>query len=118
MNESDHQKALITWARLSVGKYPELRFLYAIPNGGVRTLRTAARLKAEGVLAGVSDLHLPVARGKFHGLWIEMKSESGRLSDAQKSWLNAMTTLGHAVAVCRGWDSARSMIIGYLTESF
>ena len=114
MNESDHQKALITWARLSIGKYPELKYLYAIPNGGKRSIVTATRLKAEGAKAGVSDLHLPVPRGGYHGLWIEMKTETGKLSDAQREWLEGMESLGHMAVVARGWDLARAVIINYL----
>lgn len=114
MNESDHQKALITWARLSIGKYPELKYLYAIPNGGKRNIMTAARMKAEGVRAGVSDLHLPVPRGGFHGLWIEMKADRGKLSELQAEWLAAMETLGHRAVVAQGWDYARAVIINYL----
>lgn len=114
MTESEHQKALITWARLSVGKFPELKWLYAVPNGGARAFRTAARLKAEGVHPGVSDLHLPVARGGYHGLWIEMKTETGRVSPAQKEWIAGMTSLGHLAIVARSWDYARSVITEYL----
>lgn len=114
MNESDHQKALITWARLSIGKYPELKYLYAIPNGGKRNIITATRLKAEGARAGVSDLHLPVPRGGYHGLWIEMKTEKGSLSELQAEWLAAMEGLGHRAVVAKGWDFARSVIIDYL----
>jgi len=114
MTESEHQKALITWARLSVGKYPELAYLYAIPNGGKRSIITATRLKAEGAIAGVSDLHLPVPRGGYHGLWIEMKTAKGRLQPNQTAWLLAMHTLGHRAQVAHGWEAAREMIINYL----
>lgn len=116
MTESDHQKALITWARLSVGRYPDLKYLYAIPNGGKRRIVTAARMKAEGARVGVSDLHLPVPRRGYHGLWIEMKSAKGRLSPEQREWLDAMAQLGHYVCVCRAWDEARTALTMYLGQ--
>lgn len=116
MTESDHQKALITWARLSVGRYPDLKYLYSIPNGGKRHIATAARMKAEGARVGVSDLHLPIPRGMFHGLWIEMKSVKGRLSPEQSEWLDAMKGYGHAAYVCRSWDEARTVLTMYLSQ--
>lgn len=115
MTESDHQKALITWVRLSSGKFPELKWLYAIPNGArTNSYQQAAKLKAEGMRAGVSDLHLPVPRGNYHGLWIEMKRESGRVSPEQQEWIDGMTALGHLAVIARSWDSARSVIETYL----
>ena len=48
--------------------------IFAIPNGGARNVVTAAKLKAEGVLAGVPDLCVPMARCGFHGLYIELKN--------------------------------------------
>ena len=116
MTESDHQKALITWVRLSVRRYPDLKYLYAIPNGGKRHIATAARMKAEGARVGVSDLHLPVPRGTYYGLWIEMKSAKGRLSPEQKEWIEAMLALGHYACVCREWSEARDALVMYLGQ--
>lgn len=117
MNESQHQRAVITWARLMQGTMPELKYLYAIPNGGYQaTARSVARLKAEGLKPGVSDLHLPVPRKGYHGLWIEMKAEKGKLSDEQKHWLDSMVFLGHAAYVCRSWAEARDLITLYLKK--
>jgi hypothetical protein len=67
-------------------KYPALRMLHAIPNGGHRHKATAARLKAAGVKAGVPDICLPVARGDWHGLYIELKVGKNKLTEAQRRW--------------------------------
>ena len=61
MSEHLHQKALFEWADRMEGAWPELRLMYAIPNGGLRTKAQAGKLKAEGVKPGVPDIHLPVA---------------------------------------------------------
>ena len=78
-NEDAEQETVIQWARICSGKWPELKLLHHIPNGGRRNAKEAAKLKRMGVLAGVSDLHLPVARGGYHSMYIEMKYEEGRL---------------------------------------
>ena len=55
-SESQEQKALFQWAGLAEQKYPELKLLHHIPNGGIRDIRTAANLKKEGVKRGVPDI--------------------------------------------------------------
>ena len=68
--ESVEQQCLFRWAAFQIGRYPELKLLYHVPNGGSRKKSEAGRFKAEGVKAGVPDLCLPVARGCSHGLYI------------------------------------------------
>lgn len=65
-SESIEQQNLFEWAKIFSGKYPELTLLYHIPNEGKRSLKEGARMKAEGLKAGVPDLCLPVARGGYH----------------------------------------------------
>ena len=60
--EADEQKAVIQWCILMEGRWPELEYIYHVPNGGSRNSREAANLKAQGVKPGVPDLELPVAR--------------------------------------------------------
>lgn len=114
--EHQQQKALMEWVHMARGKYPELALLYAIPNGGHRSKATAGRLKAEGVKAGVPDLHLPIARGGFIGLWIEMKSPTGKPSDSQKAWAKRLTEEGHKVELCRSAQEALNVIVWYLNQ--
>ena len=114
--EEHHQIALIAWANLSLGTYPELALLYHIPNGGKRGRSEARRFKAAGVKAGVPDLHLPVPVGRYHGLYIEMKKPGGRTSPEQEVWIGLLRRQGHRVAVCHGWEAARDVLIEYLGE--
>ena len=71
-SEATEQERLISWAQRQYNKYPELKLLYHVPNGGSRNTLEAANLKRQGVKAGVPDLCLPVARQGHHGLYIEM----------------------------------------------
>lgn len=114
MTESAEQIALFQWAAYSSGKYPELRLMHHIPNGGKRDAREAAKFKREGVLPGVSDIFLPVARGKFHGLYVEMKAKNGKLSDNQKWWIAETTEQGYKSICCYGWEEAKDEIVKYL----
>lgn len=104
------QSRYFDWARL----HPEARRAYAIPNGGKRSKVEAARLKGEGVRAGVLDVHLPLARGGAHGLWIEFKSQDGRLSTDQIEEIDLLVRDGYAVAVCRQFDRAIDWTQAYL----
>ena len=115
--EHREQAALVEWARRAERRLPELRLLHAIPNGGDRHPAVAARLQAEGVRAGVPDLCLPVARGGWHGLYIELKAGRGRTSRAQRAWLAALQGEGYRAEVCRGWIPARNLILAYLTAA-
>ena len=89
--------------------------VFAIPNGGSRDKREAARMTAQGVKPGVPDLFIPRAAGKFHGLFIEMKREKGgRLSPDQAEWITLLRREGYAAYVCPGFDNARAVIDHYL----
>lgn len=113
--EDDHQKALFEWAQLAtVGGIRVGDYLYASANGGKRNIKEAARMKAQGVKAGVSDLHLPIARGGFIGLWIELKAPKGKASQLQIDWVNKMAEQGHMALFCYGWTAAKQTITDYL----
>jgi len=110
--EHQEQKALIKWARF---QQAPVCWLYAIANGGHRKKGVAGRMKAEGVLAGVPDLQLPVSRGGFHALYIEMKSPSGRTSPAQRQMIDNLRGQGFMVEIARSWVEGREIIETYMS---
>jgi hypothetical protein len=112
--ERQHQVALIKWVRAVKATYPVLRLLYAVPNGGDRNLRVARKLKAEGVLAGVADLCLPVARRGYHGLYLEMKSEEGVATEEQKEFLHGVSAEEYCAVIAQGVDDARDVLEWYI----
>lgn len=119
--ESEHaqQVALFAWAALNYEKYPELRLMFAIPNGGERNVIVASNLKAEGVKADVSDIFLPVARGHWHGLFIELKKikgkkPAGHATPGQLDFIAAVGKQGFAAMVAVGFIAARDALIQYL----
>ena len=115
--ESEEQVALFQWAEAMSGKYPCLRLMYHVPNGGHRSAAVAGKLKAEGVKAGVPDICLPSARGGYHGLYIELKAGKNKATKEQEEWLSALSEEGYKAVVCRGWVRASEEIKKYLEES-
>ena len=112
--EDAAQAEVIRWARMRQATAPELELLYHVPNGGKRGKLEACRLKAQGVRAGVPDLHLPVARAGYHGLWIEMKTATGRLSEDQRKIIAMLRDEGHRVEVCRSAADAVEVLEDYM----
>ena len=114
--ESVEQQTLFRWAKMASGKWPELELLYHVPNEGKRSYKTAARLKAEGLKSGVPDICLPVPRGGYHGLYIELKRvKNSRVTQDQLDWIEALIEQGYVAAVCRGCDEAIELITRYLS---
>jgi len=115
-SESVEQICLFRWASYNRGIMPELELMYHIPNGGKRYITTAKRLKAEGTKAGVPDICLPVSRGGYHGLYIEMKAGKNKTTKNQNEWLEALRIQGYLTAVCYGWVEASELITNYLIK--
>jgi len=114
--EKDEQIALFEWAELQRHKYPELSFMFHIPNGGSRNKIEAVNLKRQGVKSGVPDIFLPVPKGGKSGLFIEMKYGKNKLSDNQKKWVEMLHRRGYEIATCYSWKQAATAIIIYLEE--
>lgn len=115
--EHAEQVNLMQWWSLQCRRFgiPE-QLLFAIPNGGQRNIITAKRMKDEGVRAGIPDLFLAVPRGKFHGLFVEMKkTRGGVVSDAQKACMEMLSNNGYCVTVCHGFIDAQEAVKGYLS---
>lgn len=113
---TEHAEAvtLMRVVKLHEARHPELRLLFAVPNGGDRHPAVAAKMKAEGVKPGVPDYLLPVARGGFHGLALELKTATGSASREQKQWISDFREQGYRAEVCKGWEQAFNTIKEYL----
>lgn len=112
--EDTEQMAVIAWASWEVVRFPELKLLFHVPNGGKRNAKEAARFKAMGVKPGVPDLCLPVPMNGFAGLYIEMKYDKNKPTDHQKEWIKALKEQGYKVVVCYGAQEATQELESYL----
>jgi hypothetical protein len=91
-HNDDEHRMQVTCVRWFNTQYPALHGrLFAVPNGGRRDATTAAKLKAEGVVAGVSDLILLLPNKSYGALLIELKTPKGRQSPSQREWQRLIT---------------------------
>ncbi len=102
--KSEHleQVEFVAWFRKT---YPGVR-IFAIPNGGARSVSQGMALKSEGVVKGVLDIFIPEWL-----LWVEMKkSKGGVLSPEQKDWIEYLKSIGHKCIVGRGFENAKKQV--------
>lgn len=106
--ESIEQRKLIEYCN-----YRKIK-IFAIPNGGKRNIREAHFLRLEGCSAGVPDLFVPIPKGEYHGLFIEMKYGKNKPTEHQTKWLNYLNSVGYLAVVCYGCENAIKTIEKYL----
>ncbi len=117
--EHELQKACVIWFRL---QYPEYALLlFAVPNGGNRNPREAARLKSEGVTAGISDLilllpHKVNDRVLSNSLCIEFKTAKGKQQKTQKAFEKAVILNGSRYQIIRSVDEFIKLIEWHLQK--
>lgn len=113
--ETRIQKQVVDWWAYACKGYGlDARMLAHCPNGGKRGKIEAAILKGMGVRAGWPDLQLTVPRAGKPGLFVELKSPNGRVSEAQKELLSLLEAQGYTVVIAWSFDEAVSAIIAYL----
>lgn len=107
MKRTEHveQREFVQWVRQMT---PYL--IYAIPNGGSRGRSQGANLKAEGVLAGMPDLHIPELR-----LWIEMKASGGVVSPVQRA-IHKQLQRFDSVVVCFSTQEAIDVVTARMED--
>lgn len=115
-SEDEEQQMVIEWASYMSIRYPELQLLYHVPNGGSRNRVEASKLKRMGVKAGVPDLVLPVPRGGYAGLYIELKVGKNKPTENQERWLERLMQQGYRTKVCYGSVEAERELEWYLSQ--
>lgn len=116
-SEDGNQMALFAWAAANTAQYPQLKYIFAIPNGGSRHIAEATKMVATGLRRGVPDVMLPWSNIKHAGLWIEMKAKKGTVSREQKDWINYLISVGYAAVVCYSWEEAKKELLDYLNAT-
>lgn len=111
--EAIEQAKVIAWARASERNYPYLQLLHCSLNGVKMTKAQAGRAIAQGMLSGVPDLFLPVPKNGYHGLFIEMKYGSNKVTENQEKFLQNAANVGYAISVCYSANEAIKRIEDY-----
>lgn len=117
--EDDLQKRIVDYVRyaMTYNGRSLTEWLYAVPNGGKRNAREGARLKAQGVKAGVNDLVLPIAAGGYGGLYVELKVGKNTLTDSQREFHQRLTEGGQCVGTCWTFEQAMQVISCYMLQA-
>ena len=131
--ESLSQIALLKWFKLQYPQYEDL--LVGYPSGTYLGLQAAVRMKAMGLRAGMPDLQLLVPKMvrrtmKPHpeaeplesinfipGLFVEMKSETGKLSAIQRSFHEKLRVHNYTIVTCYSCEEAQEEIRSYLKDA-
>ncbi|WP_432046532.1 VRR-NUC domain-containing protein [Weeksella virosa] len=109
-HESKLQQQCVKWFRLQFRDV----MIFSIPNGGSRHQKEVAKIKAEGVVAGVSDLFIMKASRGFHGLFIEMKYGKNTTTEKQDVFLAKARSERYATAVCYSFEEFVKVTTQYL----
>jgi VRR-NUC domain-containing protein len=109
------QQTIIRWWGLACKGYKLPEFaLIAFPNEGRRSPQAGRRMVAEGLRKGVTDLVLAVPTTHSSALWIELKTDTGRIRPEQRDF-GIYLADRYTYRVCRSFDEARREIEQHLS---
>lgn len=80
------------------------------------SLAYGAKLKRMGVKRGVLDFNLCIALNGYHGLWIELKVEKGKLTREQIAFIKRKNQRGYLAVAVWGFEAAIQVIKTYLRD--
>ncbi len=100
-------------------KFPDLKYIFAIPNGGKRSIGVAVKMKREGVRRGVPDIFIPIPKMDnllciISGKWLETKTDIGKQSKEQKEYQKFLLDKGYNYALCRSVNELLDETENYL----
>lgn len=107
--ETNIQVAVINHIRYN---HPTALFTIA-PSGMKLPIHIARMLKAMGYKAGTPDILIFEPRGPWHGLFVEIKTETGVASISQKMFFKSLKDRGYSVQLCFGYQAAIKAIDEY-----
>lgn len=107
--EAGIQKVVVFYVRK---QFPNILFTCA--PAVAKSARQGHENKMMGYLKGFPDLFFAVPRKGYNGLFIELKTKSGRVQPEQEEIVQKLNDLGYKALICRGADFAIEAINNYL----
>ena len=104
MSEASLQANVIKYLKL---QYPSVIYCASLGGQYQPYISQRNKAKATGYVKGFPDLGIYEPRGKYHGLFIEIKE--------QKEWITQWSQRGYMAVVCKGIDSIIKVIDEYLS---
>ena len=113
MNEQKQQEALITYIQI---QYKGVRYCASLGGQYQRYESQRRKAIATGYVRGMPDLQIMEARHNYHGLFIELKTKTGRLTKEQEKWIDDLNDRGYYAICCKGLEHALEIVDWYLKE--
>jgi hypothetical protein len=93
----------------------DCELVHGIMNGlELKDARSGAAAKASGLRPGIPDIFVPIRRGSWSGLYIELKTPKGTLRKSQEKMIPLLQAQGFMVKICIGWRQASVALLSYL----
>jgi hypothetical protein len=115
-NEQKLQFECSKWLKKELFTRGEPQLYYHVPNERHASKAQLSRLKAQGVLSGVSDVVLPLQSSGFSGIYCELKKAGGGFSTAQKNFLKGVANEGYLAIVVNDLETFKQVFTAYLDE--
>ena len=116
-SEDTEQILFMQWCRSHEDQYPQLHWIHHIPNGGNRNRKEAAKFKQMGVKAGIADICFPYPKGRYVGMYIELKYGDNIPTPQQRVFMREMELAGHYCCVCYSAAGAVRVLQEYINLS-
>lgn len=113
--EYDDQCRIFLTAEQYESIYPELKFIHCSLSGIRLPVGLAVKAKKGGNKKGIPDIFLPLRRGGYAGLYIELKRVTGgKISKEQGEWREFLIEQGYQHYFCYGFKDAWDKLFKYL----
>lgn len=95
-------------------QYPQyMGYWKAVPNGGHRSGTSAGRMQYEGQKTGAQDLDFDLPKGIYHGMKLEVKTDTGTPSKDQIEARDRFSSVGYYCLIEKEFEACWTAIVRY-----
>ena len=107
--ESFYQKVVVNWIK---NNHPDILFTCA--PAVAKSARQGHENRLMGYCKGWPDLFFAIPKKGWYGLFIELKTEKGKVQPEQEAIIERLNNLGYKAMICRSPEVAIMEIKNYL----